>query len=461
MGVGKKCKRRFPLFTIGLQAIAVVLSGCVGRGDPREAVETPILPFLPLLSLGPEVRVIEDQGNDSFDTATSFPLVEGEPLAVQGGIDRSSDVDVYDLGEMFSGDRLVVDIESHDGLDAVVAVFDADANLIYLNDDRNFFAGLVDPHIDFVLRRDMGRCHVVVASSPNSRSFGTYTLAAAVMPDRDLPPPQPQTVLLNFDGAQAVEFGGRPPVAIPPFDAAAISETLDGLTDLLIDLILEHVRGDYTGLNVEIYTSLDAVDLGPEVSTIHFGAFDRALLGVAENIDEFNERTVQEGIIFTDTFKVFNVLDPTVKQFAQALANVASHEIGHLLGLVHTADTRGVMDITASLRQLMRDQAFSQSPLESSTFPLGFQDASLALVESVGGDLEAVRANSLAQLEPDAARVINTNEREDGLPDPPRPVFSTCMRNTCEIAKLKRRAADVACVESSTCDNRIDRRAAH
>ena len=440
MGVGKKRAPRFGFLAIGLQAI-LPLTGCMGPVDLNDSLETSVLAAL---TQGADVRIVEDQGNDSFATASLFPLVVDEPQAVQGSIDHASDVDVYELGEMFAGDRLVVDIVSDSRLDAIVAVFDADANLLYLNDDRDYFAGLVDPHIDFVLRRATDTCYVAVASSPSARSTGTYTLATAVMPEVDVPQPQPQTVLLNFDGTAAVEFGGRRPVVIPAFDADTISSSLAGDTDLLIDLILETVREDYAGLNVEVYTSRDGVDPGPDISTIHFGAYDRALLGVAENIDEFNERAIQEGIVFTDTFQVFNVLDPTIEQFAQALANVASHEIGHLLGLVHTADTRGLMDITASLRQLMRDQVFSRSPLENLTFPLGFQDAPLALIESVGGDLAAVRSLSIAQLESYAARVMIVGDGHDTLPDAPRAVFSTCICTTCRIAKLKRRAADVA-----------------
>jgi predicted Zn-dependent protease len=247
-------------------------------------------------------------------------------------------------------------------------------------------------------------------------------------------PLRPQVVLFNFDGAAGIEFGGRPAVDIPAFDAGGISDALAGTTDELIDLVLEMVREDYEGIDVSFMTSRSVVASGEEVTVLHFGAYDRALLGVAENIDEFNERRVQEAIVFTDTFSVFNVLRPTVEQYAQALANVASHEAGHLLGLSHTSDRHGVMDITATLRQLTRNQAFSRSPLERMTFPTGHQDAVQSLIESVGGDMEVSRLASAAQL--GSAKVVFVEVPE--LFDLPRSTFSVCLCDRCEAKKLKR-----------------------
>ena len=77
---------------------------------------------------------------------------------------------------------------------------------------------------------------------------------------------------------------------------------------------------------------------------------------------------------------------------SQALANVASHEIGHLLGLVHTSDPQGIMDITASLSQLLDDQDFTMSALHGDVFPLGSQDAVQSLADTLGGDAELGRA---------------------------------------------------------------------
>ncbi len=425
-------------FPLAAQLSTGLITGCTGADLPGLTGSTS--PFASI-GYGTEIDAAPDKGNDSFETAYAFPLTVSEPQAVAARIDPSTDVDVYELGTLFRGDRLILEVTGEAGLDAAVAVFDADGNLMYLNDDRNYFAGQLDPLIDFIVRRDSTTSYAVVASSPDARGAGGYTLATVVFPGVDVPPPHPQTVLLNFDGTDAVSFAGRPPVSVPVFDAASISPELQGRSDELIQLILRHVRADYAGLDVDVITSRDGGYAGADVTTIHFGAYDRALLGVAENIDEFNERAEQQGIIFTDTFQVFNVLEPTLEEYAQALANVTSHEIGHLLGLVHTADTTEIMDITASLRQLMRDQTFALAPLERMTFPMGYQDASVSLFESVGGDLEAFRAYNTSRRAAAAAKVMLESERSDRFDDLPRPAFSRCMCRTCEVSRLKRRAA--------------------
>ena len=385
--------------------------GCTGTGGYPSGSDTSIFAAL---GLAAETVPAESEGNDSFAAATLFEIRQNERTSVGGTIDSSGDIDVFDLGPVNAGDHLSLDVFGDGVLDAVAALFDADANLIYLNDDRSFFSQLVDPHIDVVLRRNTERCYLAVASSPGASTQGRYRLEATLTPDFARPEPVPQTVLLNFDGASGIEFAGRAAVDIPPFEAGAVSETLIGETESLAGLVLEAVRDDFVGLDVDVYSSRGEPPPETDITVIHFGAYDPKLLGVAENIDEFNERTVQEAIVFTDTFSVFNVLDPSIEDYAQALANVASHEIGHLLGLVHTADETGLMDITASLRQLMRDQVFSVSPLESFTMPLGFQDAPATLVDSVGGDLQTLRARSAAHSR--ATKLWTADEHADHGP---------------------------------------------
>jgi len=421
MGTGRKHLRALAR-CLPPTLIMLAVVGCTGSADIQTGADSTLLASL---SLSTAVPTLDDDGNDSFTSASELPQVDELPQVFRAVIADTADVDVYSIGDLVAGQHLIVDIAGDDQLDAAAAVFDADANLIYLNDDRNFFARLVDPLIDVTVRRDTEQCYLVVTASPNSRSRGTYTIASSAPTTDPIPSPNAQQILLNFDGATGVAFGGRTPVDMPYFDAADLSSTLAGQTETLIQLIAEKVRRDYEGLDVDIYTSREDVELGDDVSTVHFGAFDRALLGVAENIDEFNERTTQEAIVFTDTFKVFKVLDPSLEQYAQAFANVASHEIGHLLGLVHTSDVQGIMDITASLRLLMRDQSFSVSQIESATFPVGFQDAPRSLVDAVGGDLDFVRLNAASARQIASAKIVRP-AGSDPLIDLPRPVLSTC-----------------------------------
>jgi hypothetical protein len=119
------------------------------------------------------------------------------------------------------------------------------------------------------------------------------------------------------------------------------------------------------------------------------GSYDAALLGVADNVDAYNSRLEQSAIVFVDTFEVFGVLNPSVDEMADALANVTSHEIGHLLGLQHTRDPLGIMDITASLRQMLAPQTFRASALHPETFRVGFQNGPRSLLEAVGASGES------------------------------------------------------------------------
>ena len=143
---------------------------------------------------------------------------------------------------------------------------------------------------------------------------------------------------------------------------------------------------------------------------------------VATNIDEFNAIQSQAAIVFTDTFAAFMRLEPSVSEMSTALANVASHEAGHLFGLVHTSDSLGIMDVTAGLSELLRNQHFRMSPLNSFVFPIGYQDAIQCLLDTVGGDESILHQRESAK-DRDATRYrMNLNEP----PARDRLYLSTC-----------------------------------
>lgn len=391
--------------------MALVLLGVIGCGASWSPGGPSTLEPFSQLDLSSSDQ--EESGdNESFAEAELLPLRLGEDYTVSGLIDSASDVDIYDLGAVRSGDRILAEVFADDSLEGAIALFNGAGESLLVNDSQNVYRGRLGPYVDLVLKHDGDHAYLVVASTSGSDTIGGYTLAVRMTEGESLPSPIPQTVLLNFAGASGIGFGGRPDADIPGFDAADISSEFEGKTGDMVARIVEFVREDYAGLNVEVLSTSEGADDDGEVTRIHFGTYDPGLLGVAEGVDEYNSSTRQDAIVFTDTFAAFNTLDPTVEEMALAIANVASHEIGHLLGLV-TSDSTDIMDITASLSQLMTDQAFETATLHPTVFPVGAQDSAAYLVDSVGGDAESFKLVKRLAVR---RRALNAHPREVDLP---------------------------------------------
>jgi len=364
--------------------VAGIVTGCgTGLTPGGEGRRTTL--SLSTLGLDSEDTHFESQPNDSFETAEQATLSTAS-RAIRGSISNENDVDVYDLGPMQPGDRVLVEMTAVDSLDGALALFDERGASLLVNDHRNVYLGRREPFVDVVLRRGQSACFVAVSSTPGFNSMGDYGLLAWKQPRSEEPLPRPDAVVLDFDGGSNVRVGSRGPLEVPRFDASAIDARYAGRTAEMIAVIVDQVRSDYLGYDLAIYSTGEGDGPPESASRIYFGTFDAALLGVAEGVDEFNATTAQRAIVFTDTFEAFLKLDPSVEEMGQAIANVASHEIGHLLGLVHTADREGIMDVTASLNDLLLDQSFRRSPLYSAVFPLGDQDAIQMLLDTLGGD---------------------------------------------------------------------------
>lgn len=413
-------------------AVSAYITGC---GGPSAASGATLAP--------PETITSSDSGDqepgatsvEPVDEKYEWEITPSVMASARGTLSTTGQVNIYDIGPVFAGDTLLVEARASSSLDPVVAIMDAEETILLTNDDRDYYAGLMDPLAKVLVRHDSPRCLIAVASSPASFTTGDYTLDVTLTEAEPPEAPRPQQVYFNFEGASAVQIGGRPPIDVPAFDASTIEPRFAGQSSDIIYTVFRMVQEDYTGLNVDFYCSADGPPPAGVYTTVHFGAYDAELLGVAENVDEYNERLNQEAIIFVDTFAAFAGLEPTVEQISQALANVASHETGHLLGLYHTADSRGIMDITASLREMLDDQYFSRFPLHAEVFPMGYQDALRTLVENVGGDLALAISASETQRSLKAIPPAQNN----GPPARERLIFSAC--GQCADAKAKRRAA--------------------
>lgn len=330
---------------------------------------------------GSRPQVLEAELNDRFASATPVALADGQ-AAIAGQISDGDDVDVYTLGPLRRGDRLVVTSMIDGPLDATAAVFDDQQCLIFANDDRIW---RVDPrpYINVIIRHDSDPAYLAIASSTGS-GHGQYGLLVQIYPGNDVPAPQPQIVLLDFDGADQVSIGGTGPLDLPAFDAGLISYELAGQTSQIVDGIEDVLRQDYADYDVQFYSTADGDLPDGQYTTLYFGGYNSALLGLADNVDYYNADPTQQAIVFIETFALFMPYRPTTTEIAQVIGNVASHELGHLLGLNHVADPTELMDSTATATQMLQDQDFHRAELKDEVFPIGYQDSARLLAESVG-----------------------------------------------------------------------------
>jgi hypothetical protein len=63
---------------------------------------------------------------------------------------------------------------------------------------------------------------------------------------------------------------------------------------------------------------------------------------------------------------------------------VASHELGHLIGLYHTKDPQEVMDSTGTAWDLAGTQTFRRAALEDSVFATGYENTPRLLDQTLG-----------------------------------------------------------------------------
>ena len=366
--------------------------------------------------------VFESVPNNELASAEPFE-VDAEALVIRGEIDIVSDVDVFQIGAVETGDHVFVDVSVPDELKGVIALFDQDGSALLVNDHRNVYLGRKGPFIDLVVRRPSAAAYVGFSLTPGFQATGEYALLASIEPQAQIPNSRPESVILDFVGGLGVTIGSRAGIDVPPFDAATVAPRFEGQSDEVIRRVVQMIREDFAAFNVTIESTSDGDAYDGSQSRLYFGTFDPALLGVAEGVDEYNARPSQEAVVFTDTFNAFDALDPSVEEISQALANVASHEIGHLLGLVHTKNAVELMDVTASLSELMEDQAFGVSPIYEAVFPVGQQDAVQYLVDAVGGDESAARVAAQTA----AQRAANKGpSREKRVPARTHDLLSSC-----------------------------------
>jgi hypothetical protein len=367
---------RCVLIGMGLLALAIGVVGCDASSGPTSVLGGGSG------NLTTE-RIAEVEPNNTFEEASQAPAAYSTLLDVVGTMPNIGDIDIYDLGPVVAGDRIAVSVDNDASMNLAAGLFDDQQRLFDCNDDR-YWQIDTRPELGVTVRRDSEHCYLVIAPDPMAtQCSGSYT-ATVLREQGTVPAARPQIVYLSFNGAKRIAMPGRSAVDIPVFDAAKVDSSFAGHTAEMIDAIVSDVRSQYAMFNVSIVSSTESATAPGDSTVVYFGTYDPGLLGLADSVDEYNADLTQKAIVFTDTFNLFMPLKPTVSQIAMAIANVASHESGHLLGLEHTRQWTDLMDTTGPAQALLVMQAFETAPLYEAVFPIGWQDGVLQLAEAVG-----------------------------------------------------------------------------
>ncbi|NLX13425.1 MAG: matrixin family metalloprotease [Phycisphaerales bacterium] len=378
--------RRWPakLSHLGLVLLAALgLSGCdgiiaSGAEDGNAGLDAHSFPN----------QKIQGEPNDTFAEAIEVIWDRRGMGRLFGRISHAEDVDVFALGPMNEGDRLIIDVGTpRSNLDAQVAVFDEQGRIAFENDDRNLELLQLDPFINEVIRRSSEVYFLAIYSSyfaAPQENTGAYDIQLTVVRGGEVPATQGQVVVLNFNGG-TISITGDKTYTVGPFDTADISPSYTGMTAAVRQQINATVRENFAGLDLDVRV-LPGVSLpAKDYSTVLFGGSNPEAYGIAQKIDPFNRDPNDQAIIFTEMFtpnRFGRVL--TAYELGVAIGNIASHEIGHLLGLNHVADVMDLMDTTGSAETFLNNQTFKDSVLDVTISPLGTQDSLLLLLETIG-----------------------------------------------------------------------------
>ena len=381
------------LFSIrlGLVLATIALAGCVPEalvpsGDQESGVLDTVLAAT---ENSPEAN---DNAADSYETPVSddAPPPSESSRTFSGSVSGSGDYRLFELGGGSPGDEWVVSLGSTLSGPFVVVLLDAEQNLLMRS-----YMSYHNP-LEHVLRAASGHVYLGVMA-PMSGGGGDFELNASFNNGQRVAAPVQQVVWLNFGSGNRVQVHHRDPISFAPFDAAMVGEAYAGHTQEIKDHILEEMRADYAAYNVVILNSDDGPPPEGSHSVIHFGGSESGLLGLADNVDDYNQDLAQNAIIYVENFAPYWTMQLEPDEMAVMIANVASHELGHLLGLYHTRDPDDLMDTTGSAWDLAENQSFSRGPLEPSVFATGWEDSPCLLKQIVGPNPDGAKSTSRAK----------------------------------------------------------------
>ena len=388
--------------------------------------------------VAPVQSPVYEDGNDNSEFTSAQPATlpaDGE-IVIEGAIEVSGDIDVYVLGPASAGDVVVADVTGSGGLNAVAALFDGDSAIIDANNDRSYYAGNLNPFISQTVRQNAPNLYLGIAASTathfasSGSPTGSYSVRLSRRPGGTVNLPRPQVVWLDFEGGESVQIAWEPVVVMNTFSAEAMSSRFAGQTDYIIDRLIAQMRQDLAQYNVTLLDSKHHTRPTEAHSRLFFGNYNASYLGLADSVDTGNIMLAQEAIIYSEDLAMFESLEPTVDEAAQALANIAAHELGHLLGLEHTSESGDLMATASSARQVLEvDADYRRALLEPTIFPVGWQSSGALLLLNVGPSGTAGGRSILFDLVP----ASNQGPIRDalGIPDIPLPMCGRCAGESC------------------------------